>query len=186
VRLTLFLFSVLVLLLPLVSCVPVSPDPETDQTAITSIQDSHIHLPPGAVYTLADTLTAIEDDAVVSEAELHRLLIGAIHGYLRSQGFNQQILSEQVDFRVGYVFATEGKLRSGELAELFGIDPGLQAHEDLQKGTLLIYILSGRTEQLVWRVALQGFIDEDRPVKGRAERVRQIVFSMMSHFKPRQ
>jgi hypothetical protein len=185
VRLTLFVLSILVLQLQLVSCVPVSTNPEIDKTAITSIQDSSVYLQPGAVYSLADRVAAIEDDAVVGEAELHRLLVDAIHSYLGSQGFNQQVSSEKVDFRVGYVFATEAKLKDGTLAELFGVDPGLQSHAGLEKGTLLIYILDGGTEQLVWRVAMQGFINEDRPVKKRAERVRQIVVSMMSHFRPR-
>lgn len=66
--------------------------------------------------------------------------------------------------------------------EVFGVMPGLQENEGLQKGSFVIYVQDLSTGQRIWRGVAQGFAREHMSEQQRQERAQKTVDTVLAQF----
>ncbi|MFD2167653.1 DUF4136 domain-containing protein [Thalassotalea euphylliae] len=167
----------------LVGCVQVpieEPGKET-QLAISSVKDLPIEYAKGSTFRISSRY--LESASVSREqlASVYKLYEKNISQLLQSAGY-QMSLNDSADFEVVYAVALEKDLSDQTINERFGVSPGLQVSDDLEKGSFLIYIEDSESKQRVWRGAVQGFVQEDFSASERVKRTEHVVRTVMSSF----
>ena len=166
-----------IMLLATSACVQVNTEVEHAQTqlAISSIHDKEIMLDETSTFAftpLQESDSGAKYPLVTEEIELN----------LVNRGFTAVSVEQQPTFFIGYILESEDDLSDEQLSETFGLNPGLPDLPDLEKGTMLIFVLDGETKQFAWRAAAQGFIFDDLSEEERLQRIKTVVDSMLRQF----
>lgn len=163
--------------LTLSACVQVNTEVENagSQLAISSVHDHDITIDENTTYAFTP-LQMNENGASFP------LFTAEIEKYLAVKGVQQVTPEQNPTFYIGYILEREEDLSDEQLSETFGLNPGLPDLPNLDKGTMLMFVLDGESKQFAWRAAAQGFIIEDISAEERHLRVQQIVNSMLHQF----
>ena len=114
---------------------------------------------------------------------------------MRNKRESQMILSEiqcgdphwiriesSVDFYVGFGVALSKDLSDKNISDKFGVTPGLSENALFEKGSFLIYVEDAKSNQRVWRGAVQGFVQENFNSAERKERTEAVVKMILLQF----
>lgn len=180
ISLTIALFSSL--LVSACVTVPLEPQVNKNQLAISSVRDIPISYSPGSQFSLA--LKNVAETSLKPEQTqaVYKLYAGAIIAELNHHGFKHTADATNSAFYVGFGVALASDLSDETINKEFGIIPGLPGNDDLKKGSFLIYIEDARTGKKVWRGAVQGFVHEDAKEAEREQRTAAIVSRVMKQF----
>ena len=171
------ILAALILVLSISACVQVQNDiaPAESQLVISSSFERDISLDANSTYAFTP-LQKSENLPVVND------ITDEIEMYLNAKGYKQVSANEQPTFHIGFILEHEDDLSDEELSETFGLNPGLPDLPNLDKGTLLMFVLDGDNQSFVWRGAAQGFIIKDTTEEERDYRLKTIVHSMLNQF----
>ncbi|RKF15859.1 DUF4136 domain-containing protein [Alginatibacterium sediminis] len=97
------------------------------------------------------------------------------NGYIQSS-------PETADFLVRYGLALDADVSDAQMLAKFGISSGLQSLEQLQKASLLIYMLDPLSERLDYRSVAQGFMQDEGSSDEELEFEQRVVSSMLTQF----
>lgn len=182
-QIKIFLF----LLFLLASCqAEKSPDIDSllSRAAVTSI--SRMEGFNGDSYSWHKGSTQFYSNPKIGDPTLQGMLQRAIANTLSEKGYKFNKNSWESDMFVGYVAALESSLSSDEIAEIYGVNPGLpELSNDLNKferGTLIIHVFDTKLGQLLWRGALQAEVQFDSEPNERWERVQNAVKALLRNF----
>lgn len=164
----------------LLGCVQVTPVDESrsQQLAVSSVQDYPFEYKVGDRFNVVPRhAPQFEQFDVAKRRNLntfYKLYEKAIIKELKSKGFVHSS-SPRTDFSVGYGLALGKDFTDEQLSEKFGVVPGLNEIDDLEKGSFIIYIEDSAMEKRVWRGAVQGFVQDGYSEEEQNERVTMVV-----------
>jgi len=92
------------------------------------------------------------------------------------------IKTQHVDFSVGFGLALKEGFSDQKLAEKFGVMLGLPEKVNLEKGNFIIFIKDSNSRSIVWRGAVQEFIDVRLDKNERIAKTSNVVNSLLLHF----
>ena len=121
-------------------------------------------------------------DERIDSTTIQHLVEKNIRSNLADMGF-QFVESESVaDYTIAYTAALESSLDDTTILRRFGLVPGNMRIPDdnpmFEKGTLLIYIFDNRSDEVIWRSAVQAAVDFTLDQKEREERIEPIIRDM--------
>ena len=180
ISLTIALFSSI--LVSACVTVPLEPQVNKNQLAISSVRDIAISYSPGSTFSLAPKYVKETSLKVEQTQAVYKLYADAIVADLMKHGFYNTMNANNSAFYVGFGVALASDLSDKTINDEFGITPGLPGNDDLKKGSFLIYIEDARTGKKVWRGAVQGFAHEDANEAEREHRTAAIVSRVMKQF----
>lgn len=157
---------------------------KVNQLAMSSVRDMALSYPTTSVFSITPRYLDKVSFPKEQMMNFYQLYADAISASLTEKGYvkNQSDKKETAKFNVVFGVALTKDLSDQTISEKFGVMPGLQVHDNLEKGSFLIYIEDVATGQKVWRGAIQGFVHKELSEKERAERVPYIVNKLMSQF----
>jgi hypothetical protein len=181
-RLTLLLTSFLLALLS--ACVQTIEPADTRhaQLAISSVRDMQIRYPQGSGFALSPKHLQEVSLKPKQVQKIYQLYSDAIVRYMQNQGYYYMPHNSQAKFHVEFAIALSDDLNDQVISDKFGVTPGLQEKDNLEKGSFLIAIKDAEIEQRVWRGAVQGFIQEDYTSAEREGRAGSIVEMVLAQF----
>jgi hypothetical protein len=113
----------------------------------------------------------------------------AVNDALHAKGYTEA--SENPDFRVAYQVVLREKVAAAAFPTSYGYGLGrLPADSDVRiatydEGTLLLDVVDGNTNELIWRGAASTRIDPDRTPQERTALIRAAVNEMLGKFPPK-
>ena len=154
------------------------------RTAVTSV--SNMNEFTGTSFSWHKNATQYYSNPKIGDPTLQGMLQKAIATTLYTKGYKFNKNSWESDMFVGYVAALESSLSSEEIAEIYGVNPGLpELSNDLnkyEKGTLIIHVFDTKLGQLLWRGALQAEVQFDTEPNVRWKRVQNAVNTLLRDF----
>ena len=154
------------------------------RTAVTTVSSMNGFV--GNSYSWHKSATQYYSNPKIGDPSLQGMLQKAISNTLSAKGYEFNKNSSESDLFVGYVAALESSLSSKEIAEIYGVNPGLpELSSDLnkyEKGTLIIHVFDTKIGRLLWRGALQAEVQIEREPNERWERVQNVINLLMRDF----
>lgn len=114
----------------------------------------------------------------------------AVNDELHAKGYAES--AETPDFRVAYHVVLKERVAATAFPTSYGYGLGRwPAASEVQvatyeEGTLLLDVVDGQTNELVWRGAASARIDPDRTPQERTELIRAAVEKMLKDFPPKR
>ncbi len=180
-------FSILAALLisiTLPACVQVQSEVkrENKQLAISSVRDAPLTYAKGSTFSLLPHYAKQSSLNAKQTQTVYALYNDTINKNLQENGYQTAEKNQPVAFHVGFGIALSSDFSDENINEKFGVLPGLQDKQSLQKGSFLIYIEDTASGAIIWRGAVQGFAHEQLSVEQRKQRTISIVASVMQQF----
>lgn len=168
----------------LTACVQVvqTPIERGSALAVSSVWDIPTKYPPGSRFSLSPKYV---DDASLKPEQIkaiYHIYAQAIMEKFSDQDYHFTENNHRADFYIGFAIALSDDLSDKTISEKFGVTPGLQAKDELKKGSFLMYVEDVNSRQRVWRGAVQGFVQKDYNSIERKQRVDTIVMMVLSQF----
>jgi len=166
------------------ACVHVmqAPAEHGSALAVSSVWDSPTKYPKGNTFSLSPKYV---DDASLKPKQMkaiYQIYAKAIADTFSDHGYILLNNNHEADFYIGFAIALSDDLSDKVISEKFGVTPGLQSKNSLQKGSFLMYVEDGSNRRRVWRGAVQGFVQEDYNSIERKQRVDKVVTMVLSQF----
>jgi hypothetical protein len=96
------------------------------------------------------------------------------------------VVEQGGEFEIAYVAALSRSLSDVEIDQRFGVNPGMLAdskeNDTYEKGTVVVDVDDPRSQQTLWRSALQGYVMFDMPEDDRQRRVTQAIERIFTSF----
>jgi hypothetical protein len=183
-----FRFTILLLFIQISSVVQAESDASKEillgQAAVTSV--SSMHGFKGNTYSWVPEATKYYANPKLGDPALQGMLQEAIANNLATKGYAFRSSEQGSDFFVGYVAALESSLSSNEIAEIYGLDPGLPEHsenlQEFEKGTLIVHMFNSSDGKLLWRGALQVEVKLKNDHNARWRRVQAAIGTLLRNF----
>lgn len=175
---------IFLLALVLAGCVQVQQEValREDQLAVSSVRDLPINYPANSNFSLSPRYVKEASIKPEQVQKIYRLYAEKIAAGLQQQGYRLAEINQSADFYVGFGLALAEDLTDNTMSRKFGVSPGLQKVDELEKGSFLIYVEDAATDQRVWRGAVQGFVQEGISLAERNQRAEKVVNIVLSHF----
>lgn len=177
------LIGLTLLLVILSGCVQVNsvPDHRGSQLAVSSVRDFPVSYKAGATFSLLPKYGERQASHKANMEHVYNMYGDQIIKLLETKGY-QHKPNATPDFYVGYGIALKKDFSDQELNEKFGVLPGLQDIDDMERGSFLIYIEDVVMAKPVWRGAVQGFVQDEFSAQEREQRVANVVEIVFRQF----
>lgn len=164
------------------ACVQVIEPSKAEQTqlAVSSVWDVPTQLSKGSTFAILPKYLEKVSISSKEQQAYYQMYADAIRQAMLEQGFVHT--QNQPDFVVNFGIALSDDLNDETMSKKFGITPGLQVGTDQQKGSFLIAVEEGVTNQRLWRGTVQGFVQEDFSKAERKKRVEKVVKMVLTQF----
>ncbi|TRX53150.1 DUF4136 domain-containing protein [Thalassomonas sp. M1454] len=170
------IITIFTALLAVSACVTVEEAPVSDsQLVISSSFERDIELDENSTFAF----TPLQ---VTEHGARYPAMTEAIEQFMAANSFKQVTPDQNPTFYIGYVLESEEDMSDDQLVESFGLNPGLPHLPELDKGTLLVFVLDGQSKQFVWKSAAQGFILDEQNDDERQLRIQNIVSATFNQF----
>ena len=94
--------------------------------------------------------------------------------------------SSDLKYAIAYTAALESSLDDSAIIRKFGLLPGNSqvptGDDNIEKGTLIIYVFENKTSDIVWRSAAQVSVKFDMSEEERSARVQRVLAEMFQTF----
>ena len=162
--------------------VPVNNESRVSNLAVTSVWDEPTKFSAGSKYSISPQhLEKVSNKTGEIKFAYQRYAEG-IKSNLNSNGYQEVQDVNSAAFHVRFVLALSEDLDDKTISEQFGITPGLQDSQGLNKGSILISITDANTGQRVWHGAIQGFVQEDATDDEREQRRNYVINMVLAQF----
>ena len=162
-------------------CVVVEqPYNKASQLAVSSVWDIPTTYARQNTFALAPKYLDEVSLKPQEQQRAYQLYSDAISRNLVNNGYYQT--NGQANFYVGFGVALAQDLNDKTIGNKFGVTPGLQEAEGLEKGSFLIYVEDAVTQQRIWRGTVQGFVQEDYTQEERNKRIEKVVNMVLVQF----
>lgn len=162
--------------------VPVNSDTKVSNLAVTSVWDIPTQFSQGTKYSISPQHLRKVKNRTGEIKNAYQQYANAIKANLNEHGFQEIQGSDIAELHIQFVLALSEDLDDSRIAEEFGITPGLQESQGLDKGSILIEITDAKTEQRIWHGVIQGFIQEDATEQERQQRRRYLLNMVLAQF----
>lgn len=175
-------FSIIFSVLFIAACVqvPVEPEINENQLAVSSVWDVDSRYPAGNTFRLSPVFIEQSSIPVEEQRKVYNDLSKVIATELMQKGY--VLTTGDSDFVIEYAVALSSDISDKQLGDKFGVTPGLSSDDEHQKGNFLVGARDGKTHMRVWRGAVQGFVQTDLSNAQRDQRWESIVNMVLSQF----
>jgi hypothetical protein len=141
-------------------------------------------------YTWLQTPSAAPRDPRINNDLLDSRVHAAVNDELHAKGYSES--GENPDFRVAYHVVLKEKVAAAAFPGSYGYGLGRwPAESDVrvatyEEGMLLLDVVDGGTNELVWRGTAQARIDPERTPQERTALIRAAVQKMLKDFPPKR
>lgn len=154
----------------------------TTQLAVSSVWDMPGNYNKGSRFALSPKYLKEVSLKPEQVKNIYALYAEKITKSLQQHGYQLGSSNDVPDFYVGFGVALSDDLSDKTISEKFGITPGLQEKDELEKGSFLIYVEDAAMQERVWRGAVQGFVQMDLSEEERKTRVEHVVNVVLAQF----
>ncbi len=172
-----------------VSCVTEtveSPRMKFPETAVISVQDPNIFVTKGSTIAWLPEAVRFYKDERLQNAPVKALIEKEIVKNLIAK---EMIYVDSVNgakYAIAYTAALESSLDDSAIIRKFGLLPGNSqvptGDDNIEKGTLIIYVFENKTSDIVWRSAAQVSVKFDMSEEERSARVQRVLAEMFQTF----
>ena len=182
--------TVFILSIISISCVTesveTSPSMRFSEAAVISVQDPGLRVKAGSTFSwLPEAVQFYEDDRL-KDAPIKSLIEDEIVKNLKAKKMVFVESANGARYAIAYTAALESSLDDNTIIRRFGLLPGnSQVPTDdanVEKGTLIIYVYSNRSGEIIWRSAAQVSVQFDTATAQRKERVEKVIAEMFMTF----
>jgi hypothetical protein len=152
------------------------------QLSLSSVWDLPIKYPVGSTFSLSPKYVKGASLDSKDIDVIYQLYANAISEGLSQRGYRRVEHNASVDFYVGFGVALSKDLSDKNISDKFGVTPGLSENALFEKGSFLIYVEDAKSNQRVWRGAVQGFVQENFNSAERKERTEAVVKMILLQF----
>ena len=159
---------------------------EFSDTAIISVQDPGVTVAAGSTFAWLPEAIRFYDDERLKNAPIKSLIKNEI---VKNLKVKQMIFLDSVNgarYAIAYTAALESSLDDTAIIRRFGLLPGNSQvpknDENVEKGSLIIYVFNNKTNEIVWRSAAQVSVKFDTPIDERKVRVESVIAEMFQTF----
>ena len=130
---------------------------------------------PGSAISLVD----LRFDSFAIEADIR----AALESQLADVGLERK-RGKDVDYRVGYAMTSKDQSQITDAVRTMGL-PAFRgdAGKELPRGSLLLAIYDTKTEEIVWRAAIEGAIDHSRKKEERKARINRAISLLLERLR---
>lgn len=184
------IFSVIFISLPAVSCVTetvgTSPTMKFSDTAVVSVKDSGETIAAGSSFAWLPEAVRFYEDKRLHDVPVKSLIESEIINNLVAKNMLLVDSANGASYVIAYAAALESSLDDSSIIQQYGLLPGKVAaagdNKNVEKGSLIIYVINRKLDRVVWRSAAQLGVQFDAPAQQRSERVKQVVAEMFQSF----
>jgi hypothetical protein len=151
-------------------------------TAVVSFQDTTDLISSGSTIAWLPQAVRFYEDKRLQDATVKSLIESEI---IKNLEVNNMVIVDSVNganYAIAYTAALESSLDDSAIIQHFGLLPGnTQIPQDdgnVEKGSLIIYIINNKADRIVWRSAAQVGVKFDTSATQRSEKVRQVIAEM--------
>lgn len=173
-----------------VSCVTekasTAPTMRFSDTAVVSVQDTGSLIKAGSTFAWLPDAVRFYDDERLQNSPVRSLIESEITNNLAAKKMNLVASVNGAAYVIAYAAALESSLDDNAIIQHFGLLPGKAAipgnDSNVEKGSLIIYVINRQLDRVVWRSAAQVGVQFDAPAEQRSARVKQVVMEMFQTF----
>ena len=152
------------------------------EPAIIAVSTPGTKISRGARFAWLTKAINLYKDERLDSTTIQHLVEKNIRSNLEDMGFQLVESESAADYTIAYTAALESSLDDTTILRRFGLVPGNMRIPDdnpmFEKGTLLIYVFDNRSDEVIWRSAVQAAVDFTLDQKGREERIEPIIQDM--------
>ena len=152
------------------------------EPSIVGVSTPGAEIPPGAKFAWLPSAIGLYKDERLDSTTIQYLIEKNIKANLAEKGFMFVESEAAADYTIAYTAALESSLDDSTILRRYGLVPGNmgvpQDHPDYEKGTLLIYAFDRKTDDVIWRSAVQAAVDFTLDEQARKERIEPIIRDM--------
>jgi len=183
-------FSIFFISLSTISCVTESveksPSMKFSEAAVISVQDPNAMIVAGSTFSwLPDAVQFYEDDRL-KDAPIKSLIENEIVKNLEAKKMNFVESVNGAKYAIAYTAALESSLDDSAIIRRFGLMPGNsqvpQNDDNVEKGTVIIYVFNNKTAEVIWRSAAQVGVQFDTASEQRETNVENVIGEMFKTF----
>jgi hypothetical protein len=176
--------------LALVSCVTetvsTTPSMKFDEASVVSVQDPGVHVVKGSTIAWSPETTQLYEDARINDKAIKELIEAEIESNLKKRDLSLVDSVSGSRYAIAYTAALESALDDEAIIRRFGLLPGHQQipadDQNIEKGSLIIYLFNSQSGHIVWRSAAQTGVNMKADPDVRKEKVKRIVGEMFETF----
>jgi hypothetical protein len=173
-----------------VSCVTetvdTTPRMKFSDTAVVSVKDAGNAIAAGSTIAWQPEAVRFYDDKRLQDAHLKTLIESEIVNNLQAKKMRVVDSTSGASYIIAYAAALESSLDDSAIIQHFGLLPGKAPvetdNENVEKGSLIIYVINKKSDRVVWRSAAQAGVQFDATAEQRSARVKQLVSEMFQTF----
>jgi len=173
-----------------VSCVTetvaTSPAMKFSDTAVVSVQDPGISIAAGSTFAWLPEAVRFYEDKRLKNAPVKSLIENEIVKNLKVKQMNIVESANGARYAIAYTAALESALDDTAIIRRFGLLPGNSQvpknDNNVEKGSLIIYVFNNKTDDIIWRSAAQVSVKFDTAEELRKERVERVIAEMFQTF----
>jgi hypothetical protein len=183
-----FAFYILIPMLT-ISCVTEtieSPTMRFPDTAVISVQDPNIFVTKGSTIAWLPEAVRFYEDERLQNAPVRELIEKEIVKNLIAK---EMIYVDSINgarYAIAYTAALESSLDDSAIIRKFGLLPGNSqvpvGDDNIEKGSIIIYVFENKSSDIVWRSAAQVSVSFDMPMEERKARVERVLAEMFQSF----
>jgi len=152
------------------------------EPSIIAVTTPGAKIPQGARFAWLQNAINLYKDERLDSATIQHMVEKNIRSNLEDMGFQLVESESAADYTIAYTAALESSLDDTTILRRFGLVPGNMRIPDdnpmFEKGTLLIYVFDNRSDEVIWRSAVQAAVDFTLDQKEREERIEPIIQDM--------
>jgi hypothetical protein len=150
-----------------------SPPMTLGTVSVVATSSPRFRVFPGVSVSPRPSAVRVYADNRFAGSDLETLFGDAIMSALVGQGY-QRAAEGEGSYEVGFVVAMSGALSKEQLIEELGFSPGLSGSggNQVEHGTLAVMLFKPGTDKIMWRGAIQAFVDFDADSQRRAQRIK--------------
>lgn len=159
--------------------------------AVSTDYDPGFDFAPYRSFAWLQEKQPLTGDVRLDNPLLHQRVREAIERTLIARGYQKS--SGRADFGIGYHLSLSQRYDVSSLQSHYGYGPGWNrvgygpadtVVREYEEGTLVIDVVDGKADRLVWRGQASGRVRESQTPEQRRQRIDQAVESVLSRFPP--
>ena len=158
-------------------------------TAVVSVQNPNAAIPAGSTFSWLAEAVRFYKDQRLDQAPIKPVIESAILANLKSKKMKIVNSVNGSSYAIAYTAALVSSLDDEAIIRRFGLLPGNsqvpQGDANIEKGTLIIYVLNNKTNEVIWRSAAQVGVHFDTAMDERKQRIERVVAEMFQTFPVR-
>ncbi len=178
----LFIFITSALLVSCVTETTESPSMKFGEAAVISVSDPGTAIMAGSTFSWLPEAVRFYKDKRLGDAPIKKFIEAEIKKNLIAK---ELVFVDSVNgsrYAIAYTAALESSLDDAAIINRFGLLPGMasapKGDNEIEKGSLIIYVFENKSGEVIWRSAAQVGVEFKMSDEQRKQRVERVVAEM--------